>query len=99
MSDMLTSTASILIVGGIGGFFVGYIAKKLLRFAITIGVVVFALMYMTYRDAININLEELAGTLWGFVELLEPLQLTALMTSGPFIGSFGLGLLFGLRQG
>lgn len=99
MGDLLTPTAYILLIGGVGGFFIGYIAKKLLRFAIMIGVVVFSLMYMAYRDAININLDELAKTVWSFGEMLEPLGLTALASSGSFIGSFFIGLLFGLRQG
>ena len=99
MSDPLTPTASILVIGGVGGFFFGYILKKLLKFAITIGVVIFSLMYMAYRDAININIDGLASTIWSFGEMLEPLRLTSLVGSGPFVGSFAVGLLFGLRQG
>lgn len=99
MGDVLTPTAYVLVIGGVGGFFIGYIVKKLLRFAITIGIIIFSLMYMAYRDAININFEELGRTLWGFGETLKPLGLTALASSGPFIGSFAVGFLFGLRKG
>ena len=99
MSDVLTPTAYVLIIGGVGGFFIGYIAKKLLRLAITIGVVVFSLIYMAYRNTININFDELATTLWRFGETLEPLGLAALASSAPFVGSFIVGLLFGLRKG
>ncbi len=99
MADLVTPTAYVLIIGGVGGFFIGYIARKILRFAITIGVVVFLIMYMAYRDAININFDELAATLWKFGETLEPLGLASLASSGPFIGSFAVGFLFGLRRG
>lgn len=99
MGDVLTPTAYMLIIGGVGGFFIGYIARKVLRLAITIGVVVLALMYMAYRNAININFDELATTLSRLGETIEPLGLTALASSGPFIGSFVVGLLFGLRKG
>jgi uncharacterized membrane protein (Fun14 family) len=99
MSDVLTPSASVLIIGGVGGFFIGYILRKLLRFALTIGVVIFAIMYMTYRDAISIDLEAVGRTLWRFGETLEPLGLAALASSGPFLGSFAFGFLFGLRKG
>lgn len=99
MTDVLTSTAYILVIGGVGGFFIGYIARKLLRFAIMIGVAVFALMFMVYRKAISINFDELAKTLSSFGEMLTPLGLTTLASSGPFIGSFLIGFLFGLRRG
>ena len=99
MSDVLTPTAYVLIIGGVGGFFMGYILRKLLRFAITIGVIVFALMFMAYRDAISINFEELGRTIWRLGVTLEPLGLAALASSGPFVGSFAFGFLFGLRKG
>ena len=98
MSEVLPPIAYQLGIGGFGGFFVGYIVKKVLKIAIILGVFIFALIYFAYRDVINVNYSELiesiseyAGSAWGFV--------MPLLSNLPFIGSFILGLLLGLKVG
>jgi uncharacterized membrane protein (Fun14 family) len=65
---------------------------------VTIGVFVLLLGYMSFENAVSFNFEELSATLQGFFEMLAPLGLATLFSSTPFIGSFVLGLVFGLRR-
>ncbi|UCE44389.1 MAG: hypothetical protein JSV57_02615 [Candidatus Bathyarchaeota archaeon] len=98
MSEVFPSIAYQLGIGGFGGFFVGYVFKKVIKIAIIIGILVFALIFFAYGDVINVNYSELiesisgyAGTAWQF--------LTPLLSNLPFVGSFILGLMLGLRVG
>jgi uncharacterized membrane protein (Fun14 family) len=84
-------------IGGIGGFFVGYAVKKIIRIAIIIGVFAFSLIYLAYTGVINVNFDEfmkLTGLADPVVGLLTPF-LSAL----PFLGSFVVGLWFGFKKG
>jgi len=99
MGGELSPIMYALIIGGIAGYFIGYLIKKLSHLAVTIGVFAFLLMYMAYRKAISLNLNEFGATITRFAETLAPLGLTALASSAPFVGSFVVGLVFGLRKG
>ena len=98
MSEVLPPIAYQLGIGGLGGFFVGYIVKKVIKIAIIIGVFIFALIYFAYGGVINVNygkliesISEYSGSAWG---LLVPV-----LSNLPFIGSFILGLILGLKVG
>ena len=98
MSEVLPPIAYQLGIGAFGGFFVGYILKKMIKIAIVIGVLVFALIYFAYGGVIDVNygkliesISEYAGSAWEF--------LTPLLSNLPFIGSFILGLVLGLKAG
>lgn len=97
MSEVLIPIAYQLGIGGIGGFFVGYIVKKIVRIAIIIGVFAFSLVYLAYANVINVNFSELTE----IIGVTEPaLGLFAPLASAlPFLGSFFVGLVFGLRKG
>lgn len=84
-------------IGGIGGFFVGYVVKKVIRIAIIIGVFAFSLVFLAYTNVINMNFNELTK----FAGVVEPaLGLFAPLASAlPFLGSFFVGLWFGLKKG
>ena len=98
MSEVLPPIAYQLGLGGFGGFFVGYILKKVIKIAIIIGAFIFALIYFAYGGMINVNYDKLieyvtnyAGPAWNF--------LTPFLSNLPFIGSFILGLLLGFKAG
>ncbi|MFQ5999989.1 MAG: FUN14 domain-containing protein [Candidatus Bathyarchaeia archaeon] len=99
MDNVVSSIVFILIIGGIIGYFIGYLIKKISNFALIIGVFAFLLMYMVYTNSISLNFDELIATVKRFTEILTPLGLTTLASSAPFAGSFVLGLVFGLRRG
>jgi len=97
MSETLIPIFYQLGIGGIGGFFVGYVVKKLIRIAIIIGVFIFSLVYLAYANVINIDYHELIE----IARITEPtLGLFApLLSALPFLGSFLVGLVYGLKKG
>jgi uncharacterized membrane protein (Fun14 family) len=99
MYELLTPIVYVLAIGGVAGYFVGFLVKKLLHLALTIGVFAFLLMYMIYTNAINLNLDELLANISTFADVLGPLGFATLVSSAPFIGSFVVGLVLGLRRG
>ena len=98
MDSLVSPIIYILIIGGIAGYFIGYLIKKISNFALIIGIFVFLLMYMVYTKAINLDFDELGATITKFAETLAPLGLTAFASSAPFVGSFVVGLVFGLKK-
>jgi len=98
MDDLLTPIVYVLVIGGVGGYFMGYLIKRLLHLALTIGVFVFLFLYMVYTRSIDLNLGELASNVTKFADILGPLGFTALLSSAPFVGSFVVGLVLGLRR-
>lgn len=99
MDNLVSPIIYILIIGGIAGYFIGYLIKKISHFALIIGIFVFLLMFMVYTKAIDLNFDELGATVTKFADTLAPLGLTALASSAPFAGSFVVGLIFGLKRG
>jgi len=106
MSEVLTSITSVvypligpLTIGGIGGFFVGYAAKKVLKIAMLLGVFVFAIAYMVYTNVISIDTSQLTGTLSEFADRIGYFGLTPLIYTLPFIASFAVGFIFGIKRG
>jgi len=99
MYELLTPIVYVLAIGGVAGYFVGFLVKKLLHLALTIGVFAFLLMYMIYTKAINLNLDELVANITTFADVLGPLGFATLVSSAPFVGGFVVGLVLGLRRG
>lgn len=99
MEGLSSSIVYVLIIGSFAGYFIGYFVKRLSHLALTIGVFAFLVMYLVYTNAINLNLNELVTILKKFADVLGPLGLTTLSSSAPFVGSFVVGLVLGLRRG
>ena len=99
MDELLTPIVYVLVIGGVAGYFVGYLVKRISGMALTIGVFAFLLLYMAYTKAIDLNLDELVATITRFTDILGPLGFAALASSTPFVGSFVVGLVLGLRRG
>ncbi len=98
MEDILSPIVYVLVIGGIAGYFIGYLIKKMLGLAVHIGVFAFLLIYLAYTKVINLNFGELGTTLKGAADILAPLGLIALASSAPFVGSFVVGFLLGFRR-
>jgi uncharacterized membrane protein (Fun14 family) len=99
MDEFLSPVVYVLVIGGIAGYFIGYLIKRISSMAVTIGVFTFLLLYMVYTNAIDLNLDELIANITKFADILGPLGFTALASSAPFVGSFVIGLVLGLRRG
>jgi len=98
MEGLVIPIVYALIIGVFAGYFIGYFIKRLSHLALTIGVFAFILMYLVYTNAVNLNLNELIATITKFAGILGPLGFTALVSSAPFVGSFVVGLVLGLRR-
>ena len=95
MSEVITPIIAQVGIGGIGGFFVGYLIKRVLKFALIIGAFAFVFIYFVYDTTIDFTElaargEEIAAPTLAFV--------SPLLTQIPVIGSLVLGALIGFTK-
>ena len=97
--EPLNPIVDLLVIGAIAGYFIGHLIKKLVHLSFTIGVFIFLLIYMLQVDAIDLNFDELSAAITGYADVfLDLLGFAALVSSTPFVGSFVVGLVLGLRR-
>ena len=92
--------ANMLIIGGVGGYFVGYLLKRIVKvLLIGFGILVFLLASLGLIGTINVNYEGLAT---GVMNLLNPQQLSMIVQAVtnylPLIASFAIGFLLGFGK-
>lgn len=87
-------------VGGIGGFFIGFAMRKVVRFALVLGLVVFSLMFLAYTNVINVDYGGLADMASNFVNAVNPALglFTPLLGHLPFVSSLIIGLIIGFKK-
>jgi len=101
MSEVLPSFFPLILplsMGGLGGFFVGYVVKKVYRLAFIIGAFIFSVAYVAHLRVIDLNISGLAETVSTFVVTFSPF-IVPLTSSLLFMGSFLVGLVYGLTKG
>ena len=96
-NNMLDSFSPILMqlgLGGLGGFFVGYLLKKVLKFALMIGVFAFIMTYFAYESHIQIDFTQLISRM---EELVTPAVnfIYPLISQIPAISSLLVGAVIG----
>jgi len=101
LSEVLTPIVYQICIGGIGGFFTGYFAKKFLKIAAILAFFVFSLIFLAYANVININYGALSDAASKAMSAVNPALelLTPLLSHIPFIGSLIVGFLIGLEVG
>jgi len=102
MSEILSPLAFQLGVGGIGGFIIGYAVKKISKLiVILIGLFVIALIYLSTQGIININYGALWKALEGSLSFAGQAAswLIGVISLLPFVGSFIVGFVIGLKLG
>ncbi len=100
MNGFLTSILPLILplsLGGLGGFFIGCLIKKLYRSAVLIGVFIFSVAYMAYANIVDLNMSGVLETMSTFVATLTPF-IFPLTSSLLFMGSFIVGLAYGLTK-
>ena len=102
MSEIITPVVYQLGLGAVGGFVVGFALKKIAKlFIVLIGIFVIALLYLSVNGVISINYSALWSTiangLGGAGKAAS--WLVGLISLIPFIGSFMVGFLLGLKIG
>lgn len=88
--------------GGIAGFIVGYVFKKLTKLIAIIAALFFiALIYLAYVDIIKINFNALVDAIKGLLGAAPQATnwIASIIGVLPFAGSFAVGLLLGFKMG
>ena len=102
LSDLWTPLVGEIGMGGVGGFLVGFAAKKAAKFiAVIIGLFFLSLQYLAYKNIITINygaLQVFANELLGQTAGAQT-WLTNFIIHAPFGAAFAGGLYLGLRKG
>jgi uncharacterized membrane protein (Fun14 family) len=102
MSEIITPVVYQLGLGAVGGFVVGFALKKIAKlFIVLIGIFVIALLYFSTSGVISINYSALWSTIAGWLGGAGQAAswLVGLVSLVPFIGSFLVGFLLGLKIG
>ena len=102
MSEIFPSLGYQLGIGGIGGFIVGYAAKKLSKLiVIVLGLFLVALLYLGVRGIISINYDALWNALANSLGMAESAfsWIVGVISLLPFAGSFIVGFLLGFKLG
>jgi len=86
-------------IGAIGGFFLGYILKKIFSrmIVIIIGIFTFGLLYLAQMKAIDLKFENMMGSISAVGNFFNQ-TVAPLIANVPFMGSFFIGLWSGFRQ-
>ncbi len=87
-------------IGGIGGFLIGYVIKKVLKIALLLLAIVFSLMLLAYTNIIDVDYDSLSGTASTFVTAIDPALnfITPLLANIPFIVFLIIGFILGIRR-
>jgi uncharacterized membrane protein (Fun14 family) len=102
MSEIFSPIVFELGLGAVGGFVVGFALKKLAKlFIVLIGIFVIALLYLGTSGVISINFSALWSMIGGWLGGASGAVswLVGLISLLPFIGSFMVGFLLGLKIG
>ena len=100
ISDSLAPIVFQIAIGGIGGFLVGYVVSRVLKVALIIMAVVISLVLLAYFNVIGMDYSGLSELASNFVTAIDPAlsMLTPLFEHIPFIASFVVGLILGVRR-
>jgi len=102
MSEIVSPLVFQLGLGAVGGFVVGFALKKLAKlFIVLIGIFVIVLLYLGTSNVISINYNALWSTIAGWLggAASAASWLVGLISLLPFIGSFLVGFVLGLKIG
>jgi uncharacterized membrane protein (Fun14 family) len=102
MSEIVSPIIYQIGIGGIGGFIIGFLLKKLSKLIIIlIGLFLVALIYLSIQGMISISYNSFLDMLKGAFGFLGEAAswLAGLVSILPFAGSFVVGFLLGLKLG
>ncbi len=102
MSELLPSLGFQIGAGGVGGFIVGYVVKKISKLvALVIGLFIIALIYLSTQGILNINYDALWNALSNGLGMAGSAfsWLISVISLLPFVGSLVAGFLLGFKLG
>lgn len=100
LNESLTPIIFQLVIGGIGGFLIGYALRKVIKIALILGVIVFSLILLAYTNILNVDYSGLSETTSSLLNAINPALnwFTPLLAHIPFIASLIFGLIIGFRR-
>lgn len=94
MSEILPPIIYQLGTGGIGGFLLGFLIKKVLKIALMIGGVALIFFYFAFDNVIEVNYAQLSARVEEITTAASHF-LSPLLSNIPFSGSLILGVITG----
>lgn len=100
LDELFASVLFQLAIGGVGGFLIGILIRKVVKLALVIGLIVFSVIILAYTNIIDIDYNSLSDAMANFVNTINPaLEVIApLLASLPFIASLVVGFVIGFRR-
>lgn len=100
LTESLAPIVFQVVLGGVGGFLIGYAIRKVLKIALIVGVVVFTLILLASANIIDVDYSGLAETTTSFLNAINPALslITPLLAHVPFIASFVFGFIMGFKR-
>jgi len=92
--------ANMLIIGGVGGYFAGYVLKRIVKVLLVgLGILVFLLASLAVLGTISVNY---GGLFAGFANMIDPQQVSMIVqviaSNIPILASFAVGFLLGIGK-
>jgi uncharacterized membrane protein (Fun14 family) len=87
-------------IGGIGGFLIGYVLKRVFKVALLLAAIVFSLMLLAYTNIIDVDFGGLSDMASNFVTAIDPALtfIAPLLANVPFIASLIIGFILGITR-
>ena len=99
MNDFFTQILFSLSIGGVGGFFIGYATKKIIKILmVLLGLYALSLFYLMHVEVIKLNSEKLLETMSSLVAQIVGF-FSSTLTYLPLSGSFAAGFTLGIVKG
>ena len=98
MQDLLSPILLMLAIGGIAGYFVGKMFRRISGMSLTLVIVAIVIILFWSTGNLNLNLDAINASVTEVVGILAPLGIIAAITSVPFAASFVAGLFIGYRR-
>ena len=98
MEEMLAPILFMILIGGLSGYFAGKLVKRASGMVLTIGIIIAALLILTYTGTLCVDMELITTNLANFFNVLSTLGIITLISSVPFVASFITGIFIGFRR-
>ncbi|MCW4022807.1 MAG: hypothetical protein NWF02_06600 [Candidatus Bathyarchaeota archaeon] len=87
-----------LAIGGIAGYFVGQMFRKISGMTLTLVVVAIVVIVFWRTGNLDLNLDTISAGVTEFMGVITPLGIIAAITSVPFAASFVACMFIGCRR-
>ena len=98
MESLIPPILFMFLIGGIAGYFIGHLFKRVSGMTLSIGIFAFLILFLIYIGTFDVKLDAITANITKFFDIIGPLGLASLATSVPFVASFIAGTFIGYRR-